>query len=300
MRRIGILMNTPPNESESQMRLAAFLKEFEGLGWVVGRNVQIDTRWSFGEAARVRKDAAELIALHPDVVLAGVGSTIPSLQRASRTIPIVFGQGIDPVGAGIVESLNRPGGNTTGFIQFEYSLAGKWMELLKEIAPHITRVAVLREPGAAGIGQWAMIQSVAQSLGVELKPIALNNERDIERAISAFARDPNGGLVVAVSGASLIHRDLIVALAARHRLPATYAYRTHVIAGGLMTYGADIAGQYRRAAAYVDRILKGEKPADLPVQAPTRYELVINLKTAKALGLAVPPMLLARADEVIE
>src|SRR6266446_4851651 len=213
---------------------------------------------------------------------------------------IVYAQGIDPVGNGYAESLPRPGGNATGFIQFEYGLAGKWMELLKEITPGVTRVAVLREPGAAAIGQWAIIQAVAQSLGVELKPIWLPNASEIERTISAFAGSPNGGLIVAVSAAALVHRELIVTLAARHRLPAVYAYRVFVTSGGLITYGPDISSQYRRAAGYVDRILKGEKPGDLPVQAPTKYELVINLKTAKALGLTVPDSLLARADEVIE
>jgi putative ABC transport system substrate-binding protein len=233
--------------------------------------------------------------------LAGVGATTPALQQASRTIPIVFAQGIDPVGADYVDSLNRPGGNATGFIQLEYELAGKWLELLKEIAPGVTRAAVLREPGAAGVGQWAIIQAMSHSLGVEMKPINLENApTDIERAISAFAREPNSGLVVVVSAASLTHRDLIIAIAARHRLPAVYPYREHVVAGGLATYGADIIRQYKRAAGYVDRILKGESPASMPVQAPTKYDLVINLKTAKALGLNVPPSLLARADEVIE
>jgi len=241
-----------------------------------------------------------LIALHPDVVLAGVGSTIPSLQQASRTVPIVFAQAVDPVGANLIESLARPGGNATGFTQLEYSLSGKWIELLREIAPHVMRVAVLREPGAAGIGQWAIIQAVAQSLGVELRSIIVNNPGELERAVAAFAREPNGGLVVAVSGASLLHRDFIIALAERHRLPTVYAYRIFVTYGGLLTYGPDIAEQYRRAAGYVDRILKGEKAGELPVQAPTKYQLIINLKTAKALGLTVPSSLLARADEVIE
>jgi putative tryptophan/tyrosine transport system substrate-binding protein len=270
------------------------------MGWAVGRNMRIDYRWSAGDLARLRKDAAELVALRPEVILAGVGATTPSLLQATHTVPIVMAQGIDPVGAGYVESLARPGGNITGFIQFEYSLAGKWMELLKEVAPGITRVAVLREPGAAAIGQWTMIQAVAQSFGAELKPIDLRDASEIERAVTTFARSPNGGMIVAVSAASLIHRELIVRLAAQHRLPTVYAYRIFVTHGGLITYGPDIASQYRRAAGYVDRILKGEKPADLPVQTPTKYELVINLKTAKALGLEIPPTLLARADEVIE
>ena len=241
-----------------------------------------------------------MVALHPDVVLAGVGATTSVLHQATRTVPVVFAQSIDPVGNGYVEGMARPGGNATGFIQFEYSLSGKWMELLKEIAPGVTRAAVLREPGAAGIGQWAIIQSVAQSLGVELKPIMLTNAGDIERAVATFAREPNGGMIVVVSAASLNHRDLIVGLAARHRLPTVYAHRVFVTGGGLITYGPDIASQYRRAAGYVDRILKGEKPGNLPVQAPTKHELVINVKTAKALALDVPPSLLARADEVIE
>src|SRR5262245_28690119 len=300
MRRIGVLMHTGADEPEAQARLAAFMQGLQELGWAVGRNMRIDYRWSVGDAARLRKDATELVALRPEVILAGVGATTHMLQQASGTVPIVMAQGIDPVGTGYVESLARPGGNITGFIQFEYSLAGKWMELLKEVAPGITRVGVLREPGPAAIGQWAMIQAVAQSFGAELKPIDLRDASEIERAVTAFARLPNGGLIVAVSAASLIHRDLIIALAAEHQLPVVYAYRVFVTSGGLITYGPDIASQYRRAAGYVDRILKGEKPADLPVQAPTKYELVINLKTAKALGLEVPPTLLARADEVIE
>ena len=300
MRRIAVLMNTGADESESQARLAAFMQGLQELGWAAGRNLRIDYRWSVGDAARLRKDAEQLVALRPEVILSGVGPTTFILQQVTRTIPIVMAQGIDPVGSGYVESLARPGGNITGFIQFEYSLAGKWMELLKEVAPGITRVGVLREPGPAAIGQWAMIQAVAQSLGAELKPIDLRDASEIERAVTAFARLPNGGLIVAVSAASLIHRDLIIALAAEHRLPVVYAYRVFVTSGGLITYGPDIASQYRRAAGYVDRILKGEKAADVPVQAPTKYELVINLKTAKALGLEVPPTLLARADEVIE
>jgi putative ABC transport system substrate-binding protein len=300
-RRIGVLMNAGGGEPEAQARLAAFLEGLQAAGWEVGRNVRVETRWSTGDLARLYKDAAELVALHPDVVLAGVGATTLALEQATRTIPIVFAQGIDPVGNSYVESMARPGGNATGFIQFEYSLAGKWLELLKEIAPRVARVAVLREPGPAGIGQWAIIQAVAQSFGMELKPINLaQRANDIKSAISSFAGDPNGGLVVVVSAACLVHQDLIIELAARYQLPAVYAYRTFVASGGLITYGADIASQYRRAAGYVDRILKGDKPADLPVQTPTKYELVINLKTAKALGLDIPASLLARADEVIE
>jgi putative ABC transport system substrate-binding protein len=300
MRRIGVLMHTGADEPEAQARLAAFMQGLQELGWAVGRNTRIDYRWSGGDLARLRKDAADLVTLSPEVILAGVGATTPTLQDATRTVPIVMAQGIDPVGAGYVDSISRPSGNVTGFIQFEYSLAGKWMELLKEVAPGVTRVGVLREPGSAGVGQWTMIQAVAQSMGVELKPIELRNAKEIERAVSTFAHSPNAGLIVAVSAASLIHRDLIITLAAQHRLPVVYAYRIFVTSGGLITYGPDIAALYRRAAGYVDRILKGEKPGDLPVQAPTKYELVINLKTAKALGLTVPDTVLARADEVIE
>ena len=300
MRRVGVLMNTGADEPESQARLAAFMQGLQEFGWAVGRNVRIDYRWTPGDAVHLRKSAEELVALRPEAILAGVGPTTPALQRASRTVPIVMAQGIDPVGAGFVQSLARPNGNVTGFIQFEYSLAGKWMELLKEVAPNVGRVAVLREPGSAAVGQWAIIQAVAQPMGVELRPIDLSNANEIERAISEFAKAPNGGLIVAVSAASLIHRQLIIALAAQHRLPTTYAYRIFVTSGGLITYGANIESLYRRAAGYVDRILKGEKPDDLPVQAPTKYELVINLKTAKALGLEIPATVLARADEVIE
>ncbi len=301
VRRVGVLMNTAADDPEAQSRLAAFLQGLQESGWAIGRNVRVDTRWSAGDAARVRRDAGELVALGPDVILAGVGGTTAPLQEATRTVPVVFAQGVDPVGSGVVASLARPGGNATGFTQFEYSLSGKWLELLKELAPHVTRVAVLRETGAAGIGQWAIIQAVASSLGVELSPIGLQRDTGaIDRAVTAFASEPNGGLIVVVSGASLIHRDLILAVAARHRLPVAYPYRFFVAGGGLISYGPDLVGQYRRAASYVDRILKGEKPADLPVQAPTKYALVVNLKTARTLGLTVPATLLARADEVIE
>ena len=301
VRRIGVLMHTVPDEPESQARLAAFLQGLQKAGWSVGRNVRIDTRWGGGnDVVRLRKDAAELVALGPEVVLAGVGPTTPALQQASRTVPIVFAQSVDPVGNGYIASLARPGGNTSGFTQFEYGLSAKWLELLKEVAPAVARVGVLRESGSAGIGQWAILQAAASSLGVEVSPIALGSAGEIERAISAFARDPNGGLVVAVSTLSQIHRELIVTLAARHRLPAVYPYRFFVTHGGLISYGPDLVDLYRRAAGYVDRILKGEKPADLPVQSPTKYELAINLKTAKALGLAMPMILQQRADEVIE
>jgi putative ABC transport system substrate-binding protein len=280
VRRVGVLMHTAADEPESQARLAAVLHGLQEAGWVVGRNIRIDTRRSTGDIAQLNRDAAALVAISPDVILAGVGGTIPALLQATRTVPIIFAQGIDPVGNNYVESLARPGGNATGFIQFEYSLSGKWLELLKEVAPQVTRVGVLRERGAAAIGQWAIIQAVAQSLGVELKPIELSNASDIERAVSAFARLPNSGLLVVVSAASLTHRDLIVALAARHQLPAAYSNRVFVSEGGLISYGPEIISQYRRAAGYVDRVLKGEKPADLPVQVPTKYELVINQQSS--------------------
>jgi putative tryptophan/tyrosine transport system substrate-binding protein len=300
VRRVGVLMHSPADEPEAQARLAAFQQGLQEAGWAVGRNIRIDTRWSVGDAARLRQDAAELVALGPDVILAGIGATIPMLQEASRTVPIVFAQGLDPVGAGFVASLARPGGNVTGFTQMDYGLAAKWLELLKEIAPKVTRVGVVRELGVAGIGQWAAIGVAASSLGVEPSPIGLREAGEIERAVVAFAREPNGGLIVVVSAASFAHRALIVTLAARHRLPAVYFNRSFVAGGGLISYGANMIGQYRQAAGYVDRILKGTKPADLPVQNPTRYEMAINLKTAKALGIAVPPMVLVRADEVIE
>jgi len=301
VRRIGVLMHATSDEPESQARIAAFAQGLQEAGWSVGRNVRIETRWSTGDTARLRRDAAELVALAPDVVLAGVGATIPALLEASRTVPIVFAQGLDPVGAGFVESLARPGGNATGFTQFEYSLSGKWLEMLKEVAPGITRVGVLRETGPAGIGQWAIIQAVAQASGVELSPINLRDSSEIERAVTAFARAPSsGGLIAVVSASSQFHREQIVSLAARHQLPVVYPYRFFVTGGGLMSYGADLINQYRRAASYVDRILRGEKAGDLPVQAATKFELVINLKTAKSLGLEMPASLLARADEVIE
>jgi ABC-type uncharacterized transport system substrate-binding protein len=259
-RRIGVLMHSPSNDVEAQARVAAFLRAMEEAGWTVGRNLRIDYRWSVGDRARLFKDAAELAALNPDVILAGVGATSPALQQATQTVPIVFAQSIDPVGAGYVDSLSHPGGNLTGFIQFEYSLSGKWLGLLKEMAPQVTRVAVLREPGPAGLGQWTIIQSVAQSLNIELKPIELRDAGEFERAIASFARTPNSGMITVVSAASLIHRELIVTLAARHRLPTVYAYRVFVTNGGLIAYGPDINALYIRAAGYVDRILKSEKP----------------------------------------
>ena len=301
VRRIGVLMNALSDEPEAQARVAAFLQGLQGAGWEIGRNIRIDTRWSAGDTARLRKDAADLVALNPDVILAGTGGTVTPLQQASRTVPIVFAQSIDPVGAGNIVTQARPGTNATGFIQFEYSLAGKWLELLKELVPQIKHVGVLRDPGtAASIGQWAVIQAAAQPLGAEVSTINVRTDTEIDRAMAAFAREPNGGLIAVVSAPVLIHRELIVKLAARHQLPMVYPYRFFVTEGGLASYGADLVSQYRLAAGYVDRILKGEKPANLPVQAPTKYELAINLKTAKALGLTVPPTLLARADEVIE
>jgi putative ABC transport system substrate-binding protein len=302
VRRIGALAGgVAADDSDAQANFAAFLQVLQQLGWTDGRNMRIDYRWGLGNVDNIRKYAAELAALAPDVILASGTSPMAPLLQATRTVPIVFVNVADPVGAGFVDSLARPGGNATGFIQFEYSLSGKWLELLKQITPGVTRAAVLRDPAiTAGIGQFAVIQAVAPSVGVEVSPVNVRDAGEIERAVTVFARSPNGGLIVTSSALSVVHRDLIVTLAARHKLPAVYPRRYYVTGGGLISYGFDIVDQYRRAAGYVDRILKGEKPADLPVQAPTRYELVINLKTAKALGLDVPATLLARADEVIE
>ena len=302
VRRIGVLMASAADDSESQARIAAFLQGLQQLGWADGRNMRIDTRWATTDADDIRRHAAELAALAPDVLVAATGTvTAAPLLKATRTVPIVFVQVIDPVGAGFVVSLARPGGNATGFTIYEYGMSGKWLELLKEIAPRMARAAVLRDPAiASGIGQFAAAQAVAPSLGVELSPVDVRDAGEIDRAVTAFARSPNGGLIVTASALATRHRDLIIALAARHRLPAVYSYRYMVAAGGLVSYGPDSLDQYRRAAGYVDRILKGEKPADLPVQAPTKYELVINLKTAKALGLDIPTTVLSRADEVIE
>jgi putative ABC transport system substrate-binding protein len=300
MRRIGVLMGGPESDPEEQARLAAFLDGLQQLGWTDGRNVRIDIRWPAGDADR-RPYAAELVGLAPDVILASASASVAALQQASRSAPIVFANVIDPVGAGFVASLAQPGGNATGFTAFEYGISGKWLELLKEIAPHMTRAAVLRDPAlAAGIGQFAAIQSNASSSAVELSAIDTRGVAEIERALVAFARKPNGGLVVTASASALIHRHQIIALATRLRLPNVYPFRYYPSNGGLASYGPNQIDQYKRAARYVDRILKGEKPADLPVQAPTKYELLINLKTAKALGLEMPPTLLARADEVIE
>ncbi len=301
MRRIGVLMDQAQDDTESSPRTAAFLRGLQQLGWTDGRNVRIDTRWAAGDANLHRRYAAELVALAPDVLLATASPTVVALQTATRTIPIVFAHAADPVGAGLVDSLARPGGSTTGFILFEYGISAKWLELLKEFAPRVTRVAVLRDPAtAAGMGQFGAIQSVAPSFGVELRPVNVRDPGEIDRAIANFAAEPNGGLIVTANPLATFHRGLIIALAARHRLPAVYINRFFVTDGGLISYGPDLVDHYRRAAGYVDRILKGEKPADLPVQAPTKYELVINLKTAKTLGLTVPQTLLARADQVIE
>ena len=302
MRRIGVLVASPADDAELQARVAAFKEGLAQLGWTEGRNVRIDTRWATTNADDLRKHAAELAASTPDVLVGASGTTtVAALLQATRTVPIVFAIVVDPVGAGFVASLARPGGNATGFTMFEYGMSGKWLELLKQIAPGVTRAAVLRDPAiASGIGQFGAIQAVAPSLRVELSPVDVRDAPEIERAVTAFAGIENGGLVVTASPSGSVHRELIIALAARHKLPAVYWQRFYRASGGLMSYGPDLLDQFRRAAGYVDRILKGEKPADLPVQAPTKYELVINLKTAKALGLNVPPSLLARADEVIE
>jgi putative ABC transport system substrate-binding protein len=301
MRRVGVLMPHAANDPQVQTRNAAFLQGLQQLGWTVGNNVQIEYRWSGGREDDTRKYAAELVALAPDVIFTSGSAGIGPLQRATRTVPIVFTLVPDPVGAGFVESLARPGGNITGFLIFEYGIGAKWLELLKQVAPSVTRAAVLRDPAiTAGIGLWGALQSVSPSFGVELRPVDVRDAGEIERALTAFASGPNGGLILTGSSGAILHRDLIIALAARHRLPAVYYERYFVAAGGLMSYGPDLPDQFRRAATYIDRILKGEKPADLPVQAPTKYELVINLKTARALGLEVAPTPLARADEVIE
>jgi putative ABC transport system substrate-binding protein len=303
VRRIGVLMHTTADNPDSQVRIAALRQGLQQAGWSIGRNLRIDTSWSGGDVPRLQKGAADLIALDPDVLVAGVGPTTQALQRTTRSLPIVMAQSVDPVGAGFVNSLSRPKGNTTGFMQFEYGLSGKWLELLKEIVPGISRVGVIRDNetgtgSVVGTGQWAAIQTLAS--GVELSAINVGATDDAGRDIAAFAQEPNGGLIVVVGSIVTIQHKLIIALAAQHRMPTVYPYRFFVEAGGLASYGPDLADLYRRTAGYVDRILKGEKPADLPVQAPTKYELAINLKTAKTLGLTVSPTLLARADEVIE
>jgi len=301
VRRIGVLLPAAADDAQFQAHFGAFLQGLALLGWTIGRNVRIDTRWATANAVEIRRHAAELVALAPDVILAHGALAVGALLQLTRTVPIVFPVIVDPVGAGIVNSLARPGGSATGFMGVEYSMGGKWLDLLKEIAPSVTRAAVLRDATTStGIGQFGAIQTAAPSLRVEVSPINARDAGEIEHAVAAFARSPNSGLIVPAGGRIARYRDLIVALAARHKLPAVYPNRFYVTGGGLISYGADVVDQYRRAAGYVDRILKGEKPADLPVQAPTKYELAINLKTAKALGLTIPATLIARADEVIE
>ena len=301
MRRVGVLMAVAADDPESQRRLTAFVQGLQELGWTDGRNIRIETRWTAGDTDRMRRHAAELVALAPDVILASGGTVVGALLEASRTTPIVFTLTVDPVGAGHVASLARPGGNATGFTGYEYGLAAKWLELLKEIAPRVTRAAVVRDTATPqGVGLFAVIRGASSALSMELRPVDVRNADEIERGITAVARDGNGGLIVTASGLAIVHRDLIITLAARHKLPAIYFQHYFVHAGGLVSYGPDPVEPHRQAAQYVDRILKGENPGDLPVQAPTKYQLTINLKTAKALGLTVPPSLLARADEVIE
>ena len=301
VRRIGIVMNLAADDPEGQARVAAFLQGMQEAGWVVGRNARIDIRWGMGDPERIRKNATELVALTPDAIFATTFPIVVGLQQATRSVPIVFAGLFDPVGAGLVASLARPGGNTTGFAAFEYGLSVKWLELLKQVAPRVTRVAVLRDSlTPVGIGQLAAIQGVAPSFGVELTPLVVRDADEIEPAVAAFARGPDDGLIVTIGTLTDAHRDVIGKLAARYRLPAVYPFPFFVRSGGLISYGTDIIDLYRRAAGYVDRILKGEKPADLPVQQPTKIQLAINLKAAKALGLTIPPGVLAIADEVIE
>jgi len=301
VRRIGVLMLLAAEDAVAKARIVAFQQSLRRLGWIDGNNLQIDYRWSTGDSDQVRKDAVDLVSLAPDVLLATGSSSVAALQQATRIVPIVFALVSDPVGAGFVDSLPRPGSNATGFTNFEYVISAKWLELLKQIAPGLTRVAVLRDSAiAAGAGQLGAMQAVAPSLGVELSPIGVRDAGEIERAIAAFARSPDGGLILTASALAPVHRDLIITLAARHRLPAVYYERYFAADGGLISYGPDQLDQYRRAAGYVDRILKGEKAANLPVQSPAKYELVVNLKTAKELGPTIPETILVRADEVIE
>jgi len=302
MRRVGALMPYANNgDPQVQERNAAFLQRMQQLGWTVGQNLQIDYRWSGGNEDDARKYATELAALAPDVIFAPGSAAAGPLRGATRTVPVVFTNVVDPVGAGYVESLAHPGGNATGFTPFEYSIGAKWVELLKEIAPNVTRAAVLRDPAiSAGLGLWAAIQSVSRAVAIEVSPVNIVDAGEIERSIAAFARSPNGGLIITGSALAVVHRDVTIALAARHRLPAVYYERHFAVAGGLISYGPSIVDEFRRAADYVDRILKGEKPADLPVQVATKHDLVINLTTAKSLGIEVPPTLLARADQLIE
>ena len=301
VRRVGALIYLAENDPEAQQYSSAFIRALQELGWTVGRNLQIDFRWTHGDADRVRKYAADLVAQSPDVILVAGGSHVGPLQQASRSVPIVFVQVTDPVGGGFVSSLARPGGNTTGFTVFEFDISAKWLELLKQIAPRMTRVAVLRDPAnPSGTGLFGAIQAVAPSFGVEVSPVGLRDAGEIERGVTAFASTANGGLVVTPSGLAIVNRDVIIKLAAQLRLPAVYPFRDFALGGGLLSYGPDVVDQYRRAAGYVDRILKGEKPADLPVQRSTKLELVLNLKTAKVLGLSIPQPLILRADEVIQ
>ena len=300
VRRIGVLMNYTADDPETMARITVFVQSLHGLGWTVGHNLQIDYRFGAGDVERYRRFASELVSLAPDVLVTSGAVAVEALQRTTRAVPIVFVTVTDPVGGGLVASLARPGGNTTGFTLSEYGVSGKWLELLKQIAPNVTRAAVLRDPVAVGIGQFAAIQAVAPSLQVELSPIDARDAGEIERAVTEFAKRPNGALIVTATAFSTIHRDLIITLAAQHKLPAVYSYRLFVASGGLISYGPDSHDQFRLAAGYVDRILKGEKPADLPVQQPTRLITALNMKTAKALGLTVPPSLLATADKVIE
>jgi len=301
VRRIGVLMNLAEDNPESHSRRAAFQQAIHQLGWTDGSNIRIDYRWATEDTDRLRRNAEELVALAPDLIVANGTSSVASLKRATRSVPIVFVRVADPIGAGFVASLSRPGGNITGFSLFEYGISVKWLELLKEISPGVLRAVVIRDSNSAsGIGQYGAIQAVAPSFGVELRPVEVHDTNDISRIVAEFAREPNGGVIVTSGTQSVVHRDLLIALAARHRLPAVYASPAFARAGALVGYGPDVFDQYRQAAGYADRILKGEKPSDLPVQAPTKYELAINLKTAKALGITVPPTLLARADEVIE
>jgi len=301
MRRIGVLMNRAADDPQGQAGLKAFHQALQQLGWSDGRNVQIDVRWGENDADRSRRYAQELVALAPDIFFASGTVSVTALQYVTRSVPIVFARVSDPVGAGVVNTLARPGGNATGFMNYEYGFSSKWLELLKQIAPRVTRVAVIRNPAIpVGIGQFSAIQAVAPALGVEVTPIGVHDLGEIGRAVEAFARLANGGLIETASALSAVPRDLIITLAARHKLPAVYSVRYMVTAGGLVSYGPDLLDQFGHAASYVDRILKGEKVADLPVQAPTKYELVVNLKTAKALGLEVPATVLARANEVIE
>jgi len=304
MRRVGMLTGIADDDAQNEARNVAFLQELQKLGWTEGRNVRIEMRAGAGNPATIRKYAAELVALEPDVIVGSGATPVGLLLEATHTVPIVFAAVVDPMGAGFIEKLSRPGGNATGFMEFDYSLSGKWLELLKQVAPSVMQVAVLRDTSSsassAGVGQFAVIQAVAPSLGVEVSTINAGDVRQMDRALAAFERESNVGIIVTAGAATVVHRDVIISLAARYKLPAIYFERTYIADGGLISYGPNVVAQFRQAASYVDRILKGEKPADLPVQAPTKYELVINLKTAKALGITVPQSLLSRADEVIE